>query len=310
MALEQYKIKNSDIATKGVVAAPDKLTGTAAENKAVFDRLIREAFKGLYNNLIDALTAAGVESAALLPDAAGFKYIRLNSNVQLEVSQDGTTWRAAGAYGPSIITASTATDLNGVLAGNGSTVTTKTVDSSPDASHTGNLITSAAVAAALAAKADWTELEAQIETSNVAAHAYSYGDYLIYNGRFYRVISDIAVGDTISSGTNVRGTTVAGELWRVRALSLAGTGTHTVQLTRAHNYLMIANRVSQPAAGLYFVEVYDVTARPVHIVPIFETANFSNFVTFTDNTSNGLLTAVVANAPIRIQLIDFYGTSM
>ena len=217
-----------------------------------------------------------------------------------------------GPAGPNEVTASTATDLNGVLAGNGSTVGVKTVDSSPDASHTGNIITSAAVATALAAKADWTELEAQIETSNVAAHAYSYGDYLIYNGRFYRVIDNngIAVGDTISSGTNVRGTTVAGELWRVRALSLAGTGTHTVQLTRAHNYLMIANRVSQAQAGLYFVEVYDVSARPVHIVPIFETESFSNFVTFTDNTSSGLLTAVVTNAPIRIQLIDFYGASV
>lgn len=56
MSLTDYKIKDSDILTKGVVAAPDKLTGTAAQNKAVFDRLIREALKGLFNGLIDALT--------------------------------------------------------------------------------------------------------------------------------------------------------------------------------------------------------------------------------------------------------------
>lgn len=51
-----------------------------------------------------------------------------------------------GLPGPNEITGSTATSLNGVLAGNGSTVGAKTVDSAPDASHTGNLITSAAVA--------------------------------------------------------------------------------------------------------------------------------------------------------------------
>ena len=56
MSLADYKITDSDISTNGVVAAPDKLTGTAAENKRIFDRLIRESVKELYNGLIDALT--------------------------------------------------------------------------------------------------------------------------------------------------------------------------------------------------------------------------------------------------------------
>lgn len=46
MALNDYKILDSDITTKGVVNAPDRLTGTAQQNKAVFDRLIREVVKG------------------------------------------------------------------------------------------------------------------------------------------------------------------------------------------------------------------------------------------------------------------------
>lgn len=57
MALTNYKITDGDITTKGVVAAPDKLTGTAAQNKAIFDRLIREILKADINNVIDALVA-------------------------------------------------------------------------------------------------------------------------------------------------------------------------------------------------------------------------------------------------------------
>ena len=59
MSLDSYKIQDSDIAAKGVISAPNKLTGTAQENKAVFDKLIREAVKGLYNSLIDALVGTG-----------------------------------------------------------------------------------------------------------------------------------------------------------------------------------------------------------------------------------------------------------
>ena len=104
MALGQYKITDGDIAQKGVVAAPDILSGTAEENKKLFDRLIRETVKGDFNGLIDALTAAGVEHAALLPaNAAGFRYIRLNSDKVLEVSTDGTNWQATGSSGHIII---------------------------------------------------------------------------------------------------------------------------------------------------------------------------------------------------------------
>lgn len=57
---------------------------------------------------------------------------------------------AQGAAGPNQINGNTSTTLSGVLAGNGSTVTTKAVDSTPDSSHTDNLISSAGVANALA----------------------------------------------------------------------------------------------------------------------------------------------------------------
>lgn len=54
-SLSDFKITDSDIAQKGVVAAPDKLTGTAAQNKAIFDRLIREVVKARYNEMLTAL---------------------------------------------------------------------------------------------------------------------------------------------------------------------------------------------------------------------------------------------------------------
>lgn len=56
MSLSSYKLTDAAIAQKGVVAAPDKLTGTAEQNKMIFDRLIRETVKALFNGLIDELT--------------------------------------------------------------------------------------------------------------------------------------------------------------------------------------------------------------------------------------------------------------
>ena len=79
MSLDAYKLTNAQIAEKGVVAAPTVLSGTADENKRVFDRLIREAVMGAFNGLIDALTELGVEGTVLLkggsPGFAGMKYV-------------------------------------------------------------------------------------------------------------------------------------------------------------------------------------------------------------------------------------------
>ena len=42
MSIRDYKITDAQFSEKGVIAAPDTLTGTAAENKGVFDRFARE----------------------------------------------------------------------------------------------------------------------------------------------------------------------------------------------------------------------------------------------------------------------------
>lgn len=59
MSLEH--ITAEQIAQYGVVAAPDKLTGRPAQNKAIFDRLVRELVADVVNDIIDEannLTAA------------------------------------------------------------------------------------------------------------------------------------------------------------------------------------------------------------------------------------------------------------
>ncbi len=68
MALANKKITDSVLRT-GVISAPDKLTGTAAENKMVFDRLIRNIVAQSLNPLIDEL--AGENGAAAIGFSGG-----------------------------------------------------------------------------------------------------------------------------------------------------------------------------------------------------------------------------------------------
>lgn len=53
---------------------------------------------------------------------------------------------------------------------------------------------------------------ATTEATTTASKAYTQGDYLILNGKFYRVTSAISSGGTITVGTNVSATTIAAEL--------------------------------------------------------------------------------------------------
>lgn len=97
------KITDAQMDAKGVCSAPDILNGTAAQNKAVFDRLVRDLIAVYYNSLVDQLTALGVETTVQLPTAAGMKYIRLNADKVLETSTDGKTWQATGSSGHVIV---------------------------------------------------------------------------------------------------------------------------------------------------------------------------------------------------------------
>lgn len=52
------RITPEEIAASGVVAAPDRMIGKPADNKAVFDRLSREVVVPAFNALLDALEAS------------------------------------------------------------------------------------------------------------------------------------------------------------------------------------------------------------------------------------------------------------
>lgn len=95
MALSEYKVTAEEIGSKGIVAAPDKLRGTAAENKALFDRLVRELVAEKLNALIDALVEelAGKMAA---PDAEGVpgQYLR--------IGEEGVEWGVPSGSGDMI----------------------------------------------------------------------------------------------------------------------------------------------------------------------------------------------------------------
>ncbi len=62
MSFTSQKITDSDITTYGVQSQPNKLAGSAQQNKQAFDKLITEVVKVKLNALIDelvAITAAG-----------------------------------------------------------------------------------------------------------------------------------------------------------------------------------------------------------------------------------------------------------
>ena len=52
------KITDGDITSQGVQSKPNKLTGTAAQNKQAFDNLLSAVVTAKFNALIDELTAA------------------------------------------------------------------------------------------------------------------------------------------------------------------------------------------------------------------------------------------------------------
>lgn len=107
-----------------------------------------------------------------------------------------------GDPGPNSISSSTGTTLTGVLAGNGSTVGTKTVDSTPDSSHTANLITSAAVADAITGvESDLASIHTTGPTNTTGAKIPA-GTYFYLNGALARAFKNIANGSPFTPNTN------------------------------------------------------------------------------------------------------------
>ena len=101
MALK--RITEEEMNAQGVIAAPDILNGTPAQNKAIFDRLVRNVVAAAFNSLAEELEGLGVEQIVRLGDEAGFVYVRLNADKVLETSEDGVIWQATGSSGHLIL---------------------------------------------------------------------------------------------------------------------------------------------------------------------------------------------------------------
>ena len=112
------KITDAMITANGVQAAPDHLTGTAAENKAVFDRLIQTVVAVYFNQMVDALVSAdGAKEIGFGDSTVGDTLINTVRSIVVEPStgnikvtmQDGTVneYNVAGEGGAPVAGKST-----------------------------------------------------------------------------------------------------------------------------------------------------------------------------------------------------------
>ena len=100
------KIPDSAISANGVISAPDTLTGTAAENKAVFDQLTGKTAIPKINEVIDEVNRlTGQDAVAVKAPDGSLLYLRLNSDKVIETSTDGVSWEASGSSGHIVLDA-------------------------------------------------------------------------------------------------------------------------------------------------------------------------------------------------------------
>lgn len=83
MSIQEQKITEAAIAANGVQSQPDKLTGTAAQNKKVFDALVTAVVREKFNALLDELTGTGAAAQLGITTIHGFSA----GNVQTALEQ-------------------------------------------------------------------------------------------------------------------------------------------------------------------------------------------------------------------------------
>ena len=83
MSIQEQKITEAAIAANGVQSRPDKLTGTAAQNKKVFDALVTAVVREKFNALLDELTGTTAAAQFGITTIPGFSA----GNVQTALEQ-------------------------------------------------------------------------------------------------------------------------------------------------------------------------------------------------------------------------------
>lgn len=83
MSIQEQKITEAAIAANGVQSQPDKLTGTAAQNKKVFDALVTAVVREKFNALLEELTGTGAAAQLGITTIPGFSA----GNIQTALEQ-------------------------------------------------------------------------------------------------------------------------------------------------------------------------------------------------------------------------------
>ena len=97
---ELQKITQEQMDAVGVVSAPDVLSGTNTENKAVFDKMARELLVPEHNKVVEKVN--GISDAGKYR-GSGIRCVRLNSDRVIETSETGEEWEATGSSGHIVI---------------------------------------------------------------------------------------------------------------------------------------------------------------------------------------------------------------
>lgn len=82
MSIQNQKITPAAVAASGVQSQPDKLTGTAAQNKKVFDNLVTAVVRERFNALLDELTGTGAAAQLGITTIPGFSADNIQSALE------------------------------------------------------------------------------------------------------------------------------------------------------------------------------------------------------------------------------------
>ena len=118
MSIQEQKITDAAIAANGVQSRPDKLTGTAAQNKKVFDALVTAVVKERFNALIDELTGTTAAAQLGITTIPGFSAGNVQTALEqiVQAMQDVTQGSVADG---SITLAKLAAEVTAIALGGG-----------------------------------------------------------------------------------------------------------------------------------------------------------------------------------------------
>ena len=116
MSIQEQKITEAAVAESGVQSQPDKLTGTAAQNKKVFDNLVTAVVREKFNALLDELTGAAAAAQLGITTIPGFSADNIQTALEqiVKAMQDVTQGSVADG---SITLAKLAADVTAIALG-------------------------------------------------------------------------------------------------------------------------------------------------------------------------------------------------